>query len=135
MFRVLHDEVVAVSLGAGDLAYVHAAERAVAHRIEPQPVDHAFAGNGRAMILGETDGLVKVVAAKDGPILGFHLVGPWARVFCYVLVPGRWVVGGAINNGGNVLRWLCRVIGTDLGDPDKELTNWRRRRPREPMAC
>lgn len=39
---------------------------------------HAMAGNGRAMILGETDGLVKVVAAKDGPILGFHLVGPWA---------------------------------------------------------
>ena len=24
---------------------------------------HAFAGNGRAMILGETDGLVKIVAA------------------------------------------------------------------------
>lgn len=39
---------------------------------------HAMAGNGRAMILGETDGLVKIVAAKDGPILGFHLVGPWA---------------------------------------------------------
>lgn len=39
---------------------------------------HALAGNGRAMILGETDGLVKVVAARGGPILGFHLVGPWA---------------------------------------------------------
>jgi dihydrolipoamide dehydrogenase len=39
---------------------------------------HSFAGNGRAMILGETDGLVKIVAAKDGPVLGFHLVGPWA---------------------------------------------------------
>jgi dihydrolipoamide dehydrogenase len=39
---------------------------------------HAFAGNGRAMILGETDGLVKIVAQRDGPILGFHLVGPWA---------------------------------------------------------
>jgi dihydrolipoyl dehydrogenase len=39
---------------------------------------HAMAGNGRAMILGETDGLVKIVAAKDGPILGFHMVGPWA---------------------------------------------------------
>jgi dihydrolipoamide dehydrogenase len=39
---------------------------------------HAFAGNGRAMILGETDGLVKVVAQRDGPVLGFHLVGPWA---------------------------------------------------------
>ena len=39
---------------------------------------HSFAGNGRAMILGETDGLVKIVAEKDGPILGFHVVGPWA---------------------------------------------------------
>jgi dihydrolipoamide dehydrogenase len=39
---------------------------------------HRFAGNGRAMIIGDTDGLVKVVAQKDGPILGVHLVGPWA---------------------------------------------------------
>ena len=39
---------------------------------------HRFAGNGRAMIIGETDGMVKVVAARDGPILGFHVVGPWA---------------------------------------------------------
>jgi dihydrolipoamide dehydrogenase len=39
---------------------------------------HSMAGNGRAMILGETDGLVKVVARKDGPVVGFHMVGPWA---------------------------------------------------------
>ena len=39
---------------------------------------HSFAGNGRAMILGDTEGLVKVVAEKDGPILGLPLVGPWA---------------------------------------------------------
>ncbi len=39
---------------------------------------HAFAGNGRAMIIGDTDGMVKVVAQRGGPILGFHLVGPWA---------------------------------------------------------
>jgi dihydrolipoamide dehydrogenase len=39
---------------------------------------HAMVGNGRAMILGETDGLVKVVAQRGGPILGFHMVGPWA---------------------------------------------------------
>jgi dihydrolipoamide dehydrogenase len=39
---------------------------------------HSLAGNGRAMILGETEGLVKIVAQRDGPILGFHLVGPWA---------------------------------------------------------
>jgi len=39
---------------------------------------HKFSGNGRAMIIGDTDGMVKVIAAKDGPILGVHYVGPWA---------------------------------------------------------
>jgi len=43
---------------------------------------HRFAGNGRAMIVGETEGLVKVVAEKNaaghgGRILGVHMVGPW----------------------------------------------------------
>ncbi len=43
---------------------------------------HRFIGNGRAVILGETDGLVKVIAEKDadgraGVILGVHMVGPW----------------------------------------------------------
>ena len=44
------------------------------------------------------------------------------RVFCYVLVPDRRVVGGATNNGGNVLRWLGRVAGADLADPDSGLS-------------
>ncbi len=43
---------------------------------------HRFAGNGRAMIVGGTDGLVKVIAEKRadgsaGQILGVHMVGPW----------------------------------------------------------
>jgi dihydrolipoamide dehydrogenase len=50
--------------------------RAAGHDVEVHK--HAMAGNGRAMILGETEGLVKVVAARGGPILGFHMVGPWA---------------------------------------------------------
>ncbi|HEY5250882.1 MAG TPA: dihydrolipoyl dehydrogenase [Acidimicrobiales bacterium] len=41
-----------------------------------------FGGNSRARIIGETDGLVKVVAEKRadgraGKILGVHMVGPW----------------------------------------------------------
>jgi len=41
---------------------------------------HKFSGNGRAMIVGETDGLVKVIAEKGpdgraGRILGIHMVG------------------------------------------------------------
>ena len=43
---------------------------------------HRFTGNGRAMIVGETEGLVKVIAEKShngqsGQILGVHMVGPW----------------------------------------------------------
>lgn len=37
-----------------------------------------FSGNGRAQIIGETDGLVKIVSERDGAILGVHIVGPWA---------------------------------------------------------
>jgi dihydrolipoamide dehydrogenase len=39
---------------------------------------HRFVGNGRALIIGEPDGMVKVVADRDGPILGVHIAGPWA---------------------------------------------------------
>jgi dihydrolipoamide dehydrogenase len=43
---------------------------------------HRFMGNGRAMIVGDTDGLVKIIAEKQadgtgGRILGVHMVGPW----------------------------------------------------------
>jgi dihydrolipoamide dehydrogenase len=42
----------------------------------------AYGGNGRALIIGEPEGLVKVVAERDangkaGRILGVHMVGPW----------------------------------------------------------
>jgi dihydrolipoamide dehydrogenase len=39
---------------------------------------HRFAGDARAMILGDTEGLVKLVADADGQLLGVHLAGPWA---------------------------------------------------------
>ena len=43
---------------------------------------HRFMGNGRAIILGESDGMVKIIALKDadgkaGQIIGVHMVGPW----------------------------------------------------------
>ena len=41
-----------------------------------------FGGNGRALIIGDADGMVKVIAEKGtdgraGRILGVHMVGPW----------------------------------------------------------
>ncbi|MEO6652346.1 MAG: dihydrolipoyl dehydrogenase [Ilumatobacteraceae bacterium] len=43
---------------------------------------HPFKFNSRAQIVGETDGMVKVIAKKNadgtaGQVLGVHMVGPW----------------------------------------------------------
>lgn len=43
---------------------------------------HRYSGNGRALILGEPEGMVKVIAEKrpdgtGGRVLGVHMVGPW----------------------------------------------------------
>jgi dihydrolipoamide dehydrogenase len=43
---------------------------------------HRYTGNGRALILGEPEGMVKVIAEKrsdgtGGRLLGVHMVGPW----------------------------------------------------------
>jgi gluconokinase len=37
------------------------------------------------------------------------------RVFCYALTDQRWVVGGAINNGGLVLEWCGDALAPELG--------------------
>ena len=40
---------------------------------------HRFMGNSRAILIGETDGMVKIVADRgSGVILGVHIAGPWA---------------------------------------------------------
>jgi gluconokinase len=91
--------------------------------------------------LGLAPGTPLVVGAGDGPLanLGVGAVRPGVaacsigtsgalrlmverpvadpegRLFCYALTPGRWVVGGAINNGGIVLRWAGEALAPDLG--------------------
>ncbi|MFC6255160.1 gluconokinase [Secundilactobacillus hailunensis] len=46
-----------------------------------------------------TSGAVRVVTDKPK-------IDPKGRVFCYYLAPGKWVVGGPVNNGGIVFRWV-----------------------------
>ncbi len=60
----------------------HTEESAKAAGFDVVTSSHKFTGNGRAMIVGETDGLVKVIAEKNpdgtaGRMLGVHMVGPW----------------------------------------------------------
>ena len=65
---------------------------------------------GEASLSIGTSGAVRV--ATDQPT-----TDPDMRTFCYALLSERWVSGGAISNGGLVLRWLNEQI---LGTPDLE---------------
>ena len=56
-----------------------------------------------------TSGALRVVVERPA-------VDPARSVFCYALTPGRWVMGGAINNGGIVLRWAGEALAPDLGE-------------------
>lgn len=38
------------------------------------------------------------------------------RLFCYALTDDRWVVGGAVNNAGSVIRWASAAFLAEEGD-------------------
>lgn len=46
-----------------------------------------------------TSGAVRVVVDKP-------VVDPEGKLFCYALTKDKWVVGGPVNNGGIVFRWV-----------------------------
>ncbi len=62
-----HPEVASVGLSEAQAVAAHGGEAVVSY-------EYNLAGNGKSEIIG-TGGIVKVVRAKDGPVLGVHLVG------------------------------------------------------------
>lgn len=66
----------------------------------------AALARGRGAISIGTSGAVRVTV--DRPVTDADMA-----TFCYVLAPGRWVVGGAISNGGLWLRWLREALLRD----------------------
>ncbi len=45
-----------------------------------------------------TSGAIRTVVDKP-------VTDPKGRIFCYALTEKHWVIGGAVNNGGMLLRW------------------------------
>jgi dihydrolipoamide dehydrogenase len=72
-----HPEVASVGLTE---------EQATEAGYEVEKHDHGMAGVGRAIIKGQTQGMVKIVAQKDGPILGATVVGPSAGELIHELM-------------------------------------------------
>jgi gluconokinase len=95
-----------------------------------------------AEAIGARSDLPLVLGAGDGPLanLGVGAVRPGVaacsvgtsgalrlmverpvvdqagRTFCYALTEDRWLVGGAINNGGVVLQWAGDALAPELGE-------------------
>lgn len=94
--------------------------------------------------LGLPEGLPVVLGAGDGPLgnLGVGALEPGVvglsigtsgavrmitdhpyvdaggKLFCYALADDAWVLGGAISNGGIVVRWGGDVFGADFADEE-----------------
>ncbi|TYS60021.1 gluconokinase [Sutcliffiella horikoshii] len=51
-----------------------------------------------ALTIG-TSGAIRTVADKP-------VTDPKGRTFCYALTENHWVIGGPVNNGGMIMRWL-----------------------------
>jgi dihydrolipoamide dehydrogenase len=72
-----HPEVASVGLTE---------KQAVAAGYEVEKFEHGMAGVGRAIIKGQTQGMVKLVVQKDGPIIGATVVGPSAGELIHELM-------------------------------------------------
>ncbi len=64
----------------------------------------AFEPNVFAVTVG-TSGAVRTIVRKP-------VTDPGGRLFCYALTEDAWVVGGAVNSGGILLRWVRDVLAT-----------------------
>ena len=67
-----------------EVGYTEARAREMS--LEVETTSHGFTGVGRAKIIGRNRGMVKLVAQKDGPILGASVVGPQAGEMIHELM-------------------------------------------------
>ncbi|HWS38998.1 MAG TPA: gluconokinase [Actinoplanes sp.] len=65
-----------------------------------------------AVSLGTSGALRTVVDAPTSDKAG--------RLFCYALTEDRWVIGGAVNNAGSVVRWAGEALSGDAGASDDD---------------
>ncbi len=72
-----HPEVAEVGITAAE---------ASAMGLEVEITKHPFGGVGRALIIGQSQGMVKVMAEKGGPLLGAAVVGPQAGEMIHELM-------------------------------------------------
>lgn len=108
------------------------------HALAPKAAEAMHLPEGLPVVIGATDGVlvnVGIGAVQPGQLsatIGTSgalrmltrqpKTDPQMRTWCYNLTDDMWVAGGAINNGGMILRWvrdkICHYGGSKLEDLD-----------------
>ncbi|MEO6959637.1 MAG: gluconokinase, partial [Burkholderiaceae bacterium] len=99
------------------------------HGLNADAAQAAGLHSGTPFIIGASDGVLAnlganaidpgVVAVTIGTSGAVRTVvdrpqtDPQGRTFCYALTEKHWVIGGSVNNGGIVLRWLKDIFSPD----------------------
>ena len=69
-------------------------------------------------------GIVAVTVGTSGAIrttIDKPQIDPQGLLFCYALTENYWVVGGAVNNGGIILRWIKEQLASTEAETAKLL--------------
>jgi gluconokinase len=61
-----------------------------------------------------TSGAIRTVTDKP-------VTDPKGRIFCYALTDDKWVIGGPVNNGGMIFRWVRDQLGSSEMETAKRL--------------
>jgi len=87
--------------------------------IEPQTPVVIGANDGCLANLGVNaieEGTVALTIGTSGAIRAVTdkpVTDPKGRIFCYALTEDHWIIGGPVNNGGMVFRWLRDELGQE----------------------
>ncbi len=76
--------------------------------------DGVLANLGSGAIIPESYAISIGTSAAIRSMVASPTIDPNGSLFCYALHENMWVVGGAINNGGIVLRWLRDQFATEF---------------------
>lgn len=105
LLPALHPDVAReVGLPAGTPVVVGAADGVLAN------LGVGAVAPGVAAVSIGTSGALRTVVPRP-------VTDPAGRLFCYALTDDRWVVGGAVNNGGSVVRWAALALAAQRGVP------------------
>ncbi|MCZ9311234.1 gluconokinase [Weissella koreensis] len=84
--------------------------------------DGALSNVGVGAITDDTLAVSIGTSAAIRSIVDHPLIDEKGRVYCYPLIPNKkWIIGGPINNGGVIFRWLRDRIFDDLKEKNLDI--------------